>query len=78
MAVKINKEGNLVITLDRESSSCPSDALKIRREAIYDAITEHNRADFIGSEDVYFGLVELLRDTEPSEEQYQKMFNNPH
>ena len=42
---------------------------------MYDALAEHDREDYIESEVLYLGLVEILRNIEPSLEQYQKMFN---
>jgi len=77
MAVLMNKEGQ-VVTISEEKGINAIDQLKLKREAIYDAITQHDSDGYLGNHDMYYGLVQILRDSEPSFEQYQKMFNNPH
>jgi len=72
MSLHITPEGKVVITTE-ETGIDAVEMLHLKRQAIYEAMQQHNRKDFIQSDDMYFGLIELLRDTEPSPEQYQKL-----
>ena len=76
MAVHINTEGDLVITIPKRENFDALDELEVRREALYDAITEHNNNDYIGS-DLHYGLVSLLKDLEPSPSQWKIMVEKP-
>ena len=76
MAVQINKTGDLVITIEKKEHFTPFDELELRRCAIYDALVEHDNKDFIGS-NVHYGLVELLKDLDPTPEQWEAVLQNP-
>jgi hypothetical protein len=76
MAVAISNNGDLVITIKKQENFSAFEELDLRRTAIYDAITEHNSNDFIGS-NLHYGLTQLLKDLEPSEAQWQSVLNNP-
>ncbi|MGX1025242.1 hypothetical protein [Psychroflexus sp. MBR-150] len=73
MAIKI-KNNKVVITLEDEGNDA-IDALRLKRQAVYDAIIQHNRRDYIQSDEMYYGLVEFLRETEPDEKQYRQMLS---
>lgn len=75
MAIKV-ENNKVIITLEEEGADA-IDNLRLKRQAVYDAIVQHNREDFIGNHDMYWGLVEFLRDTEPDEKQYRQMLS-PH
>jgi len=70
--LNLNKKGKVVVTCE-DTGIDAVEMLLLKRRAVYDAILEHNRADFIDSSDMYFGLIEILKDTEPTVEQFQKM-----
>jgi hypothetical protein len=76
MAVQINNNGDLVITIPKQDGFSPFDELELRKTAIYDAIVEHDNNDFIGS-DVHYGLTQLLKDLEPSPAQWEAVLKNP-
>ena len=76
MSVSINNNGDLVITIPKRKNFTASDELEMRKEALYDAISEHNNTDFIGSH-LHYGLVTILKDLEPSQEQWNAVLNNP-
>lgn len=76
MAVAINNNGDLVITIKKQEHFTAVDELDLRRTALYDAITEHNSEDFIGS-NLHYGLTQLLKDLEPTAEQWEAVLNNP-
>lgn len=76
MSVAINTNGDLVITIPKQEQFSAVDELELRRTALYDAITEHNNEDFIGSS-LHYGLTQLLKDLEPTEAQWQAVLNNP-
>lgn len=75
MAVKMI-DNKVVITLQDEGANA-IDNLRLKRQAVYDAIVQHNRSEYLESEDMYWGLVEFLRETEPDEKQFQRMLLNP-
>lgn len=75
MSVKL-ENNKVVITLQDEGANA-IDNLRLKRQAVYDAIVQHNRADYLESEDLYWGLVEFLRETEPDEKQFRRMLLNP-
>jgi len=78
MPVTTNKQGDLVITIPKKDASFSvAEELSYRREALYDALEQHNRKDFYESENLYYGIVELLRDTEPDVNQLKQLFDNP-
>lgn len=72
MSVVLTKEGKVVITTEKTGINAV-EMLYLKRKAVMDALIEHNRKDFIQSDDLYFGLVEILRDTEPTPEQFKKL-----
>lgn len=74
MAVEINKNGDVIITLKKDNFSA-IEKLEQQRQAVYDAICQRNE-DFIGNT-VNCGLVEFLKETEPSYEQWQELLKNP-
>lgn len=72
MSAHIDKDGNLIITIKMDKHFNPAEELERRRQSLYNAIEEHNNSDFIQSE-VPAGLVEWLRDTEPSTDQWRDL-----
>jgi hypothetical protein len=76
MAVHINNEGDLIITIKKQEHFTSFDELELRRCAIYDALQEHNNKDFIGS-DLHYGLTTILKDLDPTFEQWKTILNNP-
>tara|TARA_R110002096_G_scaffold382868_2_gene576757 strand:+ start:64 stop:300 length:237 start_codon:yes stop_codon:yes gene_type:complete len=75
MAIKINKNGDVIITIQNDGGFTALEQLEIRRQAAYDAICQRNE-EFIGN-DVTFGLIEFLKDTEPSYQQWKELLKNP-
>ena len=74
MAVHIDKKGDLIITIPKREHFSPLDELETRRSAVYDALTEHNNEDFVGS-DLHYGLVQILKDLQPTDEQWKKILS---
>lgn len=74
MAVHVNEKGDLVITIPNNQHSSPMEELELRRSALYDAIQEHNQNDYLGS-GVHYGLTLLLKDLDPTLEQWGKVLN---
>jgi hypothetical protein len=72
MSVQVNKKGDLVVVIPKQDSFNAVDELELRRTAIYSALTEHNNKEFVGS-DAHYGLVEILKDLDPSPEQWSKI-----
>lgn len=72
MAIQINKNGDIHIIIPKKEHFCPFDEIELRRQALYDALQEHNNKEFIGS-DLHYGLTTLLQDLDPSPEQWEKI-----
>ncbi|NIJ45041.1 hypothetical protein FHR24_001480 [Wenyingzhuangia heitensis] len=73
MSVKLDKNGNLIIVIEKKRMYLdPFEEIQLRKDALHDAIAEHNREAFLGS-NPYSGLMELLKDFEPSTEQWEKV-----
>ncbi len=71
--VRIDKNtGNLIIEIETDDRCEAAEELQIRREALYDMITEHNTATFFRN-DIFYGIVKLLQDTEPTFEQWKQI-----
>ncbi len=75
MSVEINKKGDLIITIPTDGYLTPIEQLELRRGAVSQALTEHDNKEFIGS-DLHYGLVEILNDLSPTEEQWKKVFKS--
>lgn len=72
--VRIDKKtGNLIIEIKKEDFFNPVEELQIRREALYSAFIEHNGKDFINSSDLFYGIVSMLKDTEPTADQWEQI-----
>ncbi|MBE7686589.1 hypothetical protein F7647_11060 [Tenacibaculum piscium] len=76
MAVHIDKKGDLIITIPKTKGSSPLDELCLRRTAVYEALTEHDNKNYIGS-DLHYGLVTILKDLDPTDEQWERILS-PH
>lgn len=76
MPVTINKAGDVIITIPAEKHYKPIDQIELRRNAIYDALTEHDNNSFVGS-GMHYGLVQLLKDLDPTEEQWEAVLKKP-
>jgi hypothetical protein len=72
MSVAINKNGDIVITIPKQDGYNPFEEIELRRQAVYDAIQEHNANDFVGS-DLHYGLTTILKDFDPTPQQWEKM-----
>lgn len=75
MAVHINKNGDVIIALPSDKAYTGLEKLEMRRLAVYEAIMRQNQ-EFIDNE-VTCGLIEFLKDTEPSYEQWKSLLKNP-
>lgn len=62
----INKEGNIVIT-----TTVDIDEMLYRRAALIDLIQQRNK-DYIDRDPVYWAM-EILRDMEPTQSQWEKL-----
>ncbi len=73
--VRVDKKtGNLIVEIKSEGMDALSN-LQICKEAIYDALVEHNSKEFIGNQDMVYGLVLLLQSLDPSTEQWEQILS---
>lgn len=70
------KTGNLIVEIDCQDVYTPSEELQIRREALYESLVEHNNKDFIDSQNLFYGIVQMLKDTEPTNEQWKQILQS--
>lgn len=74
--VRIDKNsGNLIIEIAKDRGCTSAEELQIRRNALYEMITEHNSKEFIEN-GKFYGIVKLLEDLEPTYEQWKKILEN--
>ncbi len=72
MVLTDKKTGKLFVEIDMGGLDAVS-SIEIRRKALYDALVEHNSTEFIGNNDMVYGLVLLLQDLDPTTQQWQKI-----
>lgn len=70
MAVAINNNGDVVITLKNDGFT-GLEKLDQQRQAVYDALCARNEE--FANVNVVFGLVDFLKETDPSLEQWNIM-----
>ncbi len=72
--VRIDKKtGNIIVEIENDKSYTPAEELQMRRDALYDALTEHDSDQFIGNSNMVYGIVLLLKDMDPTFEQWNEI-----
>ncbi len=70
------KTGNLIVEIDCHNGYTPLEELQIRREALYDSLTEHDNKDFLDNKNLFYGIVQMLKDTDPTDEQWKQILQS--